>query len=160
MVEVERLGDHFHARLQKAVGHRRALGIAGDEQDFQIRPGFARLIGDLAAVHAGQADVGDQQIDPLARAQDFQARRAIDGFERPIALLAQHLHDHAAHDRLVLDHQHGLAGGGMSRPPRPLTRADVSDVAMMARQIKPDRRSLPHLAVDASTWPFDCRANP
>jgi len=54
MIEVERLGDHLHAGLQEAIRYRRALGIAGDEQDFQIGPGLARLSANLAAVHAGR----------------------------------------------------------------------------------------------------------
>jgi len=48
MVEVERLGDHFHARLQEAVRYRHALGIAGDEEDLQIGPSLAGLVGYLA----------------------------------------------------------------------------------------------------------------
>src|ERR1700716_3282769 len=57
IVEVERLGDHFHAGLQKAVGDRGALGVAGDEKNLQAGPGFPRLIGEVAAVHPGQSDV-------------------------------------------------------------------------------------------------------
>ena len=45
-------------------------------------------------------------------AQDPQARWSIDRLERPVALFGEHLQDHAAHHRLVLDHQHGFAGGG------------------------------------------------
>ena len=69
MIEIERLGDHLHARLQKAVGDRDALGVTGDEQNLQPGPRFARLVGELAAVDAGQADVGDQQVDLLVRAR-------------------------------------------------------------------------------------------
>ncbi len=75
MVEVERLGDHLHTRLQKAVGYHRGFGIAGDEEDLQAGPGFPRLIGELAAVHPGQADIGYQQIDPLAGSPDIEAGR-------------------------------------------------------------------------------------
>ncbi len=80
---------------------------------FRLGPGFARLIGELAAVHAGQTDIGHQQIDPRMGAQDAQARRSVDGLERPVTLFPEHLQDHPAHHRLVLDHQHGLTGGGM-----------------------------------------------
>ncbi len=82
-------------------------------KNLQVGPAFPRLIGELAAIHAGQADVGHQQIDPLLGAQDPQARRSIDGLVRPVALFGEHLQDHAAHHRFILDHQHGLAGGGM-----------------------------------------------
>ena len=40
-----------------------------------------------------------------------------DRLQRAVALLAQHLEDDAAHHRLVLDHQHGFAGGGMFGSP-------------------------------------------
>src|SRR3981189_1819 len=64
IVEVERLGDHFHAGLQKAVGDRGALGVAGDEKNLQAGPGFPRLIGELTAVHAGQSAAGCPRIVP------------------------------------------------------------------------------------------------
>src|SRR5258706_732776 len=117
IVELEWLGDHFHALFQKTVRHRDALGVAGDEKDLQAGPGFPRLIRELAAVDAGQADVGDQEIDPLSGSPDAQPRRSIDGFECPVTLLAKHLQDYPAHHRLVLDHQHGLAGRSMSGGP-------------------------------------------
>src|SRR5438445_13712713 len=81
IVELKRLGDHFHALFQKAVRHRDALGVAGDEKDLEAGPGFARLIGELAAVDAGQADVGVQQSDALAGSQDSQSRRSTEGTE-------------------------------------------------------------------------------
>ena len=40
------------------------LRVAGDEQDLEFRPRDARGVGQLAAVDAaGQADIGDEQID-------------------------------------------------------------------------------------------------
>src|SRR3546814_4859806 len=49
----ERLGDEPHPGLERVVtGH--CIGIAGDEQDRQIGPAGARLVGDLAPVHAAR----------------------------------------------------------------------------------------------------------
>ena len=41
----------------------RMLGIAGDEQDLEVRPVPARNLGDLPSVQAGKADVRDQQVE-------------------------------------------------------------------------------------------------
>ena len=67
------------------------------------------LIGELAPVDPGQPDIGDQQVDALARLQDLEARRSVRRLQRPVAQILQNLDDQVAHDRLVLDHQHGLA---------------------------------------------------
>ena len=77
VVEVERLGDHFHAGLQKAVGDRNALGATGDNGSSG-RACIPGLVGELPAVDAGQADVGDQEVDLLIALQNSQARRAVD----------------------------------------------------------------------------------
>ncbi|MDB5503432.1 MAG: hypothetical protein JWR89_3334, partial [Tardiphaga sp.] len=52
-IEIERLGDHLHAGLQKTFRDRGTFGIAGDEQDLEFRPRLAGLVGELAAVHTG-----------------------------------------------------------------------------------------------------------
>src|SRR3982074_3877466 len=64
IVEVEWLGDHFHAGLQKAVGDRGALGVAGDEKNLEAGPGFPRLIGELAAVHSAEGGARGPQGGP------------------------------------------------------------------------------------------------
>ena len=46
---------------------------------------------------------------PLARLQDLEARRPVCRLQRPVAEILEHLDDQVADDRLVLDHQHGLA---------------------------------------------------
>ena len=53
-----------------AVADDGILRIAGDEQDLEVRTRHARGVGKLAAVDAaGQADIGDQQVDPRVRLQ-------------------------------------------------------------------------------------------
>ena len=48
-----------------------ASGVAGDEEDRQVGALLAGDLGQLAAVEAaGQADIGDQQIDFCVRLQD------------------------------------------------------------------------------------------
>ena len=59
--------------VDMAVVEHGILGIAGDEQHLQAGPQRARGIGDLAAVQpAGQADVGDQQVDRGVALQQLQ----------------------------------------------------------------------------------------
>ncbi len=49
------------------------LGIAGDEQHLEVRPQHARRVGHLPPVHAaGQADVGDEQVDAGAACSTFR----------------------------------------------------------------------------------------
>ena len=67
MPEIERLGDHVHAGPKKAFGVCSIFGIAGHEEDLQIRSQFPCLIRKLATVHARQPDVGQQEIDGLVR---------------------------------------------------------------------------------------------
>src|SRR5437588_3136174 len=75
IVELKRLGDHFHALFQKAIRYRDALGVAGDEKGLEAGPGLPRLIGKLAALDAGQSAVGDQLIVPRVGAQGLKPRR-------------------------------------------------------------------------------------
>ncbi len=53
-----------------AVADDGVLGVAGDEQDLEVRTRGPRGVGKLAAIDAaGQADIGDKQIDPHVRLQ-------------------------------------------------------------------------------------------
>ncbi len=144
----EGLGDHRHARLEKAVRDGGVLRVAGHEQHLQVRPPLARGVGHLPAVQARQADVGDQQVDALARAQHLQAGRPVGRLQRAIAEVAQHLDHEAAHDRLVLDHEHGLALLGLVRFRQRRHRPVLGGLAAVAGQVELHGRALAHLAVD------------
>ncbi len=58
---------------------RGVVRIAGDEQHFQIRSMRAGRVGELAPIEAGQAHVGDQQIDAHIRQRNREPARTIDG---------------------------------------------------------------------------------
>ena len=99
-------------------------------------------IGDLAAVEPGQADVGDQQVDPLRRLQDAQAGRPVAGFQGLVTQLIEHIDDEQPHQRLVLDHKNRLAASRQMCL-RGLLRGDLHFLLRMApRQVQADRR--PH----------------
>src|SRR3954467_8277879 len=85
LVEVERLGDHFHVRSEKAFGQKAAFNIAGHEQDLEMRPLLARRIGQLATVQARQADIGEEQGYGLLRLQDAQPLRPVRGVEDAVS---------------------------------------------------------------------------
>jgi hypothetical protein len=89
--------------------HRRVLGIAGDEQDLQPRPVLPADFRQLPAVHAGQADVADHQVDTLPRIENRQRGGGIVSLDKGIAQLAQHGTDQHAHRRVVLDDQYRFA---------------------------------------------------
>jgi hypothetical protein len=54
------------------------LGIAGDEENLEIRPVLARRVRHLAVVQpTWEADIGDQQVDAYVRLQNLEARCAV-----------------------------------------------------------------------------------
>ena len=55
----------YYSAQRIAMAHRlsRMFGIAGDEQDFQFGPVLPRDFGDCRPFNAGQADIGDQQVE-------------------------------------------------------------------------------------------------
>ena len=84
LLDGERLGHDLHAAFDMPVAEHGILRIAGDEQDLQVGMRRARGVGELTAVQsAGQADIGDQQVDP---------RRRIAGSFRPDAPSAASRH--------------------------------------------------------------------
>lgn len=102
----------MHAGVEMPVADYRILGIAGDEQDLEVGPLDPRGIGELAAIHPlGQADIGDQQIDPRGGIEDGEAGGAIARFDRLQAHLVKYLGHQHADRRLVIDHQHRLPAG-------------------------------------------------
>ena len=57
--------------------HDGVAGIAGGEQDLEVAAAAARFVGELPAVHAaGQADIGEQQLDFRVCSQHRQRRAA------------------------------------------------------------------------------------
>ena len=69
---------------------------------------LSRAFHQLPSVQAGQAEIGDQQIEALIAVQVGQRAIRIDRFQHLVAQLLQHLHDEHAHGGLVLHHQHDL----------------------------------------------------
>src|SRR5580693_5719891 len=70
----ERLADHAHSGAQETGALRGVGGVAGDEQDRQGGTMLPREFSQLAAVEAGQANIGDQQVDPGRADQDRSGR--------------------------------------------------------------------------------------
>ena len=133
---VEGLGDDLHAVLEQAVADRRVLGVAGDEEHAQAGAPRARGVGHLPAVElAGQADVGDQQIDPLLRLQHGQRRRTVADRRDPVAEAFELLGDQQADRFLVLDQQHAFAVAAFGRPGRAQAGLALG-AAEVARQVR------------------------
>ena len=85
-------------------------------------------VGELAAVQARQAHVGDQQVDAPPDCRIFSPSGPSAASSVAVAEVLQHLDDQAAHRRLVLDDQHRLAGSarGASASVDGLVSASVS----------------------------------
>ena len=90
--------------------HDGVLGVAGGEQHLECRAGAADLVGELPAVHATRHDhVGEQQVELRAAVDQRQRLGGVGRRQRRVAEALQ-LRDHVvAHQRVVLDHQDGLA---------------------------------------------------
>src|SRR5271169_2369280 len=73
-LEGKRLADHMNAGVEAPVMDNRVSGVAGHEQNFQIRSQPQGLIGELATVDAARHHyVSQQKIHPLV---------AFEGLER------------------------------------------------------------------------------
>ncbi|MNY24571.1 hypothetical protein D3C86_1582980 [compost metagenome] len=85
------------------------LGVAGDEQHPEVGPQLPADFRQLPAIHAGQADIADQQVDALGRIEYRHGAITITGLDEGITQIAQHRTDQDPHRRIVLDNQHRLA---------------------------------------------------
>jgi len=62
------------------------FGVAGDEDDFDVREFLLNATGEFGAAHAGHDDVGDENLNGAIEAiRDFQGFEAIGGGEDLIA---------------------------------------------------------------------------
>ncbi len=144
----ERLGDQLHARIEAAVMDNGVASVAGREQDPEIAPGQAGLIRQLPAIHAaGQADVGEQELDLRMLRQPLQSALPVADLDHLVAELAQDPGGVGAHIGIVLDHQHGLRLAS-TRHLGGRGRFDLRGECMQPRQVDLDRRAQPDLAVD------------
>ena len=99
LVDGKRLADHRHAGRDLQV-----LGVAAGEQDRQLRAQCARRRGQLAAIHAGKADIGHQQVDADSRIlDDIQRLLAAGGLKHVEVEFFEHVDDQHTHDGIVFD---------------------------------------------------------
>ena len=137
----------MHTGIEPAVVHDDVLRIARREQHLERRPALGQLIGELASVHAaGHHDIAEHQIDLRDAFGNRQCVRGVGGLEGQITEAVQLGDDVAAHQRVVLDDENGLAAA--LRQPRGLDLLDLIGHLAGARQIKPDGGADALLAVD------------
>ena len=96
---------------------RRIVGVAGQEQDAEVRPQGSRGFRKLPAVHAGKPDIGRQQVDLHVGFEYPDSALGFVRLDHPVALVLQGLHHQHPDKAFVLDHQDGFAlvGGGRLR---------------------------------------------
>ena len=133
-----------------AVAQHRIFGIAGDEQDFQVRALCAGGVCHLPSVHApGQAHVCDQEVHTSVGLKDFQPSLAIARLERGVPQTLQDIRHEHPYRRLVVDHQNGLA---LSRTRREIgfgfSGVGLLRLAQISGEIKTDHRTLAELGVN------------
>lgn len=77
----------MHAGIKPAV-HDGIACIAGGNEDFDVGPAPARLVGELPAVHAaGKADNGEHQVDFRVRIEHAQGGGTRAGFKPALPIL-------------------------------------------------------------------------
>ena len=104
------------------------------------------LVGQLAAVLAGQHHVGEQQVECLVSVQQAQRRGRILGLDHLVVQVPEDLAAYLAHPVVVLDNQDRLAAAAVGAGR--LVDGDVRLLAVMTRQIEFDRRAFARFAVD------------
>ena len=84
---VERLRQETHVRIAPIAGMKRFLKVTGNENDFCLRAGLAKPIGEMPAADFGHHHVGEKEIDLRRRRSRDQAFRvfAVGRFEDLVA---------------------------------------------------------------------------
>ncbi len=131
------------------MAHCRLFGVAGDEQHLQAGASRGGDFCQLAAVHAGQADVRHQQINVGGGVDDLQGRLCITHLDVVVAQVLQHRNDDRPHTLLVFDHQHGFAGSEVGHLRRLRRRFWACAVALVTRQKQRHAGALVGLAVNS-----------
>ncbi len=80
------------------------FGVTGHVQHFHVGANFTNALRELASVHAGHDDVGQQQVDySFMRHRDLHGDGAVSGLDHSVALLLEILPREGAQIGFVLD---------------------------------------------------------
>ena len=88
---------------------RRHRRVGRDHQHLHVEPAALDLADEFEAVHAGHLQVGDDDVDRLARQAAERFDRARARRRRRSSRLAQHVGHGFAGRRVVVDDQHAEA---------------------------------------------------
>ncbi len=108
-LELERLGDEALGAEPRDLDRLAHRAVTGDHDGDDVRITPERIVEHLTTIDAGQAEVGDQDIErELTQPRDrFLARRGLLDVE---AVLDQPIRDHLAEGRLVVYEEQMLRG--------------------------------------------------
>ena len=104
--------------MLRRSGHadERLLGVAGHEQDPDLRPRARDALRNLVAAHPRHDDVGEEEIDPAVLGLGERDRgMPVGAREHGVALPLEHAPRQVADDVLVLDQQDRLRAGPRCR---------------------------------------------
>jgi hypothetical protein len=82
------------------------IGVAGDVEHAQVRPGPAQALDHLVAAHHRHVQVGDQQIEARASCQQIDQVGSTGCLQHRIAKIFEDTSFEGPHLRFVVDHQH------------------------------------------------------
>src|SRR5580704_4081001 len=140
--------DHLDAGIETALMHYGVARISGHEQHLHVGVQNLELVGELAPVHSGQNDVGQQQIE-FSLLDQRERLLGIVGLLNFVVKLAQRIDNIMSHVIVVLDDKNAFAGGALDdRRLRAFDFVPGRLIADQPRQIDFDRRALAEFAVD------------
>jgi hypothetical protein len=91
----------------------RGIGVAGDEQDVDLRLAPAQVVYEFRPAHAGHHDIADQQVDWMPALLKYtDCFFPIRGCQSPISMLLQYHCEEPPHRLFVLHEKYASAAPG------------------------------------------------
>ena len=113
---LEGLRDVVVGALAQRVDGGLHRGVAGHQDDGDLRVERARVAHDVEAGLPGQRDVGEDQVGTAQRDAFASASSAETANVHIVRLVDQHLAQHVGHRVVVLDDQHARRARGERKP--------------------------------------------
>ena len=97
-----------------ALANEGVVGIAGDVEEFDLRPESQQSLNQLGAAHSGHDHVGDDQMNRLAiLLAEANGFRAVVRFQHGVSGLGEHIANEGSHHGFIFDQEDGLGAAGL-----------------------------------------------
>ena len=115
-VRRKRLGQDRARCGDAQIGERRR-GVAGHQDDWQLRMRSGEGLHQLDAIDSRHHDVRNHHIRRLATADQVECLSAVPGLNNEVALALEHPHRESADRTFVIYHENRYVGVGTQRYP-------------------------------------------